>query len=120
MQDSLLYGAFLALIVLFFFLMDWNSPIVVGLAIPVSIMTTFAFLYFAGVGLGVRTVMAMAIRLPAALVAARPISMINRRISAIPCGSKPFVGSSSIITGGLESSAAPIARRCFIPREYVR
>ena len=51
LQDSLLYGAGLAFLVLFFFLMDWRSPIVVGLAIPVSIVTTFAFLYFAGVSL---------------------------------------------------------------------
>ncbi len=49
--DSLKYGALLAFVVLFFFLMDWRSPIVVGLAIPVSIMTTFGFLYFANVGL---------------------------------------------------------------------
>jgi HAE1 family hydrophobic/amphiphilic exporter-1 len=51
LYSSLKYGAILAFIVLFFFLMDWRSPIVVGLAIPVSIMTTFAFLYFADVGL---------------------------------------------------------------------
>ena len=51
LQSSLLYGAGLAFLVLFFFLMDWRSPIVVGLAIPVSIMTTFAFLYFAKVNL---------------------------------------------------------------------
>ncbi len=51
LNQSLLYGAGLAFLVLFFFLMDWRSPIVVGLAIPVSIMTTFAFLHFANVGL---------------------------------------------------------------------
>ena len=51
LQDSLLYGAALAFLVLFVFLMDWRSPIVVGLAIPVSIITTFAFLHFAGVSL---------------------------------------------------------------------
>ncbi len=51
LQSSLLYGSALAFVVLFFSLMDWRSPIVVGLAIPVSILTTFAFLYFAKVGL---------------------------------------------------------------------
>lgn len=51
MQNSLLYGSALAFVVLFFFLMDWRSPLVVGLAIPVSIITTFGFLYFANVGL---------------------------------------------------------------------
>jgi len=51
LEDSLKYGAGLAFLVLFFFLMNWRSPVVVGLAIPVSILTTFGFLYFAGVGL---------------------------------------------------------------------
>jgi len=51
LRNSLLVGSALAFLVLFLFLMDWGSPLVVGLAIPVSIMTTFAFLYFAKVGL---------------------------------------------------------------------
>lgn len=50
-EDSLKYGALLAFAVLFIFLMDWRSPIVVGTAIPVSIITTFGMLYFAGVSL---------------------------------------------------------------------
>ncbi|MGD9547134.1 MAG: efflux RND transporter permease subunit [Candidatus Krumholzibacteriia bacterium] len=49
--NSLLLGGILALIVLFLSLMDFRSPVVVGLAIPVSIITTFAFLYFADVSL---------------------------------------------------------------------
>jgi hydrophobic/amphiphilic exporter-1 (mainly G- bacteria), HAE1 family len=51
LQQSLLYGAILAFVILFFFLADWRSPIVVGLAIPVSIMTTFALLDFGDVNL---------------------------------------------------------------------
>ena len=51
LRNSLLYGAVLAFLVLLFFLQDLRSPIVVGLAIPVSIFTTFAFLYFAKVNL---------------------------------------------------------------------
>ncbi len=51
LRDSLLYGAILAFLVLFFFLRDARSPLVVGLSIPISICATFAFLYFAGVNL---------------------------------------------------------------------
>ncbi len=51
LQDSLIYGAVLAFLVLFLFLMDFRSPLVVGLAIPVSIITTFAFLHFTHVSL---------------------------------------------------------------------
>jgi HAE1 family hydrophobic/amphiphilic exporter-1 len=51
LRDSLLFGALLAFLVLFFFLRDLRSPIVVGLSIPVSVFATFAFLYFAKVNL---------------------------------------------------------------------
>jgi HAE1 family hydrophobic/amphiphilic exporter-1 len=51
LRDSLLYGAVLAFLVLLFFLQDLRSPVVVGLAIPVSIFATFAFLYFTKVNL---------------------------------------------------------------------
>ena len=49
--SSLLYGALLALIVLAFFLHDWRSPLVVGLAIPISVFTTFTFLKLANVNI---------------------------------------------------------------------
>jgi HAE1 family hydrophobic/amphiphilic exporter-1 len=49
--QSLLIGAGLAFLVLFFFLGDLRSPIVVGLSIPVSIVVTFAALYFGKVKL---------------------------------------------------------------------
>ncbi len=51
LRDSLLYGAILAFLVLLLFLQDWRSPLVVGMAIPVSVFATFAFLYFARVNL---------------------------------------------------------------------
>lgn len=51
LRDSLLYGAALAFLVLFFFLRDWRSPVVVALSIPVSVAATFAFMYFGHVNL---------------------------------------------------------------------
>jgi HAE1 family hydrophobic/amphiphilic exporter-1 len=49
--QSLLVGGALAIIVLFVFLRDLRSPIVVGAAIPISIWITFGPLYFGGVKL---------------------------------------------------------------------
>jgi len=51
LAQSLIVGAVLAFIVLFFFLRDMRSPVVVGLSIPVSIITTFTLLYFGKVKL---------------------------------------------------------------------
>ena len=51
LRQSLLVGGVLAVLVLFVFLADLRSPLVVGLAIPVSIVITFGLLYFGGVKL---------------------------------------------------------------------
>jgi len=45
LTESLLWGAGLAFLVLFFFLRDWRSPFVVSLSIPISIVSTFAFMH---------------------------------------------------------------------------
>jgi HAE1 family hydrophobic/amphiphilic exporter-1 len=49
--QSLIIGAGLAFLVLFVFLRDVRSPLVVGVSIPVSIMITFGLLYFGKVKL---------------------------------------------------------------------
>lgn len=46
--NSVLYGGGLAVLVLLFFLRDWRSTLVIAVAIPISIVATFALLYFAG------------------------------------------------------------------------
>lgn len=45
---SVLYGGILSILVLLFFLRDWRSTLIISLAIPISIIATFALLYFAG------------------------------------------------------------------------
>jgi len=45
---SVLYGGVLSVLVLLFFLRDWRSTLVISLAIPISIIATFALLYFGG------------------------------------------------------------------------
>jgi HAE1 family hydrophobic/amphiphilic exporter-1 len=45
LYQSLGWGALLAFLVLFFFLRDWRSPFVVTLSIPISIISTFAFMH---------------------------------------------------------------------------
>ncbi len=42
---------------------------------------------------------------------------ISSRISIIPCGSRPFIGSSSTTRSGSPHSAIAIPSLCFMPRE---
>lgn len=58
---SVLYGGGLAILVLLFFLRDWRSTLVISLAIPISIVATFALLYFGGFTLNMMTLSGLAL-----------------------------------------------------------
>ena len=45
-------------------------------------------------------------------------SISSLRTSRMPCGSRPFVGSSSTSSSGLRRSAPASPSRCFMPSEY--
>lgn len=59
LRDAGLIGAALALVVLFLFLRDWPTTLVVSLAAPFSLVITLAALYFLGFTLNVLTMMGM-------------------------------------------------------------
>lgn len=89
LQSSLLWGSLLAFVVLYLFLMDWRSPIVVSLAVPISVLATFAFLYFAKVGLNLMSLGGLS--LAVGMMGDNSIVVldnINRRLGL------PHVGSS--------------------------
>lgn len=59
--DSVLYGGSLAILVLLFFLRNIRSTIVISLAIPISIIATFALMYFGGFTLNLMTLGGLAL-----------------------------------------------------------
>ncbi|MGD8309133.1 MAG: efflux RND transporter permease subunit [Chromatiales bacterium] len=58
---SVLYGGSLAVLVLLFFLRDLRSTLVISLAIPISVVATFALLYFGGFTLNLMTLGGLAL-----------------------------------------------------------
>lgn len=54
-------GALLAIIVIFFFLGDWRATLIGAIALPLSIIPTFAFMDWAGFSLNTITLLAMAV-----------------------------------------------------------
>jgi HAE1 family hydrophobic/amphiphilic exporter-1 len=50
-QNSALWGALLAVVVLYLFLRNGSSTFIIAVSIPISIIATFALLYFAGLTL---------------------------------------------------------------------
>jgi HAE1 family hydrophobic/amphiphilic exporter-1 len=59
LRNSGLIGAALALIVLFLFLRDWRTTLIVSLAVPFSLLITLAAMYFLGFSLNILTMMGM-------------------------------------------------------------
>jgi len=59
--QSLLLGGIFAMLVLFFFLRGIKSPIIIGIAIPYSVIVTFVLMYFANFSLNIMTLGALAL-----------------------------------------------------------
>lgn len=57
----LLEGAFLAVVVVWFFLRDWRATFVAAVALPLSILPTFGVMYFMGFSLNVVTLLALSL-----------------------------------------------------------
>jgi HAE1 family hydrophobic/amphiphilic exporter-1 len=58
---SVLYGGGLAILVLLFFLRNLRSTLVISLAIPISVIATFALIYFGGFTLNLMTLGGLAL-----------------------------------------------------------
>ncbi len=59
--STLITGGLLAMIILLIFLKGIRSPIIVGVAIPYSVIVTFVLMYFAGFSLNIMTLGALAL-----------------------------------------------------------
>lgn len=59
--QTLLFGGLFAMLVLFFFLKGIKSPIIIGVAIPYSVIVTFVLMFFADFALNILTLGALAL-----------------------------------------------------------
>jgi HAE1 family hydrophobic/amphiphilic exporter-1 len=60
-EEAAFYGALLAVGVLLLFLRNWTVTLVIGLAIPISILATFTLMYFQGLTLNIMTLGGLAL-----------------------------------------------------------
>lgn len=60
-SNSVLYGGALAVLVLLFFLRDLRTTLLISVAIPISVIATFALLYFGGFTLNLMTLGGLAL-----------------------------------------------------------
>jgi HAE1 family hydrophobic/amphiphilic exporter-1 len=60
-KDSVIQGAVLAVLVLLFFLKNFRSTFIIATSIPISVIATFAILYFSGITLNLMTLGGLAL-----------------------------------------------------------
>lgn len=60
-ETSAIYGAILAIFVLLIALRSWTVTLVIGLAIPISVLATFTLMYFEGLSLNIMTLGGLAL-----------------------------------------------------------
>ncbi|WP_246938605.1 efflux RND transporter permease subunit [Bacillus pinisoli] len=59
--SNMIIGSILAAIILYVFLRNWRSTLIIGFSIPISIVTTFIFMYFSGYTLNLITMGGLAL-----------------------------------------------------------
>ena len=109
--QSLIMGAVLAFLILFVFLQDLRSPIVVGLSIPVSVAITFGLLYFGHVNLNLMSLGGLS--LAAGMLVDNAIVVlenINRHLRKDPTGGDPAVPQHRRVAAAAERGAREVAR----------
>ncbi len=85
----LLYeGAFLAVVVVWFFLRDWRATIVAATALPLSVVPTFAAMYF--LGFTVNTVTLLSLSLVVGILVDDAIVEIENIMRHLRMGKTPF------------------------------
>lgn len=60
-QETIIIGAILTVIIVFLFLNSWRSTVITGLTLPVSIISSFIAMYFLGMTLNIMTLMALSL-----------------------------------------------------------
>ena len=59
--NSLILGGILAILVVFLFMLDWRSTVIAALALPTSVIATFALLYALGYSINVMTLLGLSL-----------------------------------------------------------
>jgi hydrophobe/amphiphile efflux-1 (HAE1) family protein len=60
-QEHIIFGGLMAVLVIFLFMRDWRSTLISALALPTSVVSTFFFMYLAGFTFNMLTLMALSL-----------------------------------------------------------
>src|SRR4030095_10006920 len=60
-REAIIFGALMAVLVIFLFMRDWRSTLISALALPTSVVATFFFMYIAGFTFNMMTLMGLSL-----------------------------------------------------------
>ena len=119
-EEAAFYGALLAVGVLFLFLRSITVTMVIGLAIPVSILATFTLMYFQDLTLNIMTLGGLA--LGAGMLVDNAIVVIENIYRRLELGADPYEaaakGASDVGVAILASTLTTVS--VFLPIVYVQ
>lgn len=112
---AILLGGGLALLILFVFLRDLRAAAVAGVAIPVSLITTFALVYMAGFSLNLMTLGGIALGVGLMVDNAIVVleSIMNRRERGVPAFEAAVDGTREVAPAVIASTLTTLA--IFLP-----
>jgi HAE1 family hydrophobic/amphiphilic exporter-1 len=119
-SSSALYGGLLAVLVLLFFLTNIRSTLVIAVSIPISVIATFALIYFGGFTLNVMTLGGLA--LGVGMLVDNSIVVLENIYRLQESGAPPLKAAAN---GSQEVTAAIIASTLttvavFMPMVFIR
>jgi len=119
-SSSALYGGVLAILVLLFFLANVRSTVVIGVAIPISIIGTFALIYFAGFTLNTMTLGGLALgvgmMVDNSIVVLENIYRLQE--TGMPIRQASILGSQEVTAAVIASTGTTLA--VFLPMVFIR
>lgn len=117
--QSLILGGIFAMLVLFFFLKGIKSPLIIGVAIPYSVIVTFVLMFFANFSLNIMTLGALALGI--GMLVDNAIVVIENIERHLAMGKEPKVASADGAKeiGGAITASTLTTLAVFVPVIFI-
>lgn len=119
-RDSLIIGGIIAIVVLLLFLRNVSSTLIIATTIPVSIIATFALIYFGGLSLNMMTFGGLALGIGMLVDNAIVVldNIFHHREKGMQAHESAFKGSSEVVSAVFASTMTTLV--VFFPVIFIR
>ncbi len=119
-KNEIIQGALLAFLILFLFLQEWKTPLIIDTVIPISVIGTFSLMYFSGLTLNLMSLGGLALGVGMLDDCAVVVSENIFRHRTLGKGLKEAAVTGTAEVGGAIVSTALTTMVVFLPVVYVR